>query len=146
MKKISTLLTVALLTASIGGAFSALAADSTSNQSTSVTSSTTPFAVVHDQSAYFPTGQGTVNFDYKAPASGTEKVQVFVQNNSAKTINVKMVSPSGTAWISGFTIAPGKSLISEHYFGASQQGFWLVYFDTNDGSPISVDVRVKDGL
>ncbi|WP_155590961.1 hypothetical protein [Lysinibacillus cavernae] len=113
MKKISTILTAALLTASIGGASSALAANSTSIPSISVTSSTvtevpnvkfidednnqnsiviTPYAVILETSASFPTGQGSLNFSYKAPASGTEKVQVFVQNNSAKTINVKMVS------------------------------------------------------
>ncbi|MCS1382969.1 hypothetical protein NXZ75_12250 [Lysinibacillus sphaericus] len=168
MKKLSSILTAALLTASIGGASSALAADSKSTQPASVSSTTisdvevpnvnfieegdeqnvviSPFSVILETTSYFPTGQGSLNYNYKWNGNGKETVRVYVKNNGSKTINFKMVAPSGTAWISGITIAPGKSTTSEHSFGISEHGSWSLEFSNSDGSPISVDTKVRDGL
>lgn len=179
MKKISTLLTAALLTAAIGtSAPTAFAGGNTSIPSTTpnvteiptfkgipsikdlpdITETEIPnvkiieddggistFALILSTSATFPLGQGSLPFNYKAPNSGTETVRLYVKNNSAKTINYNLVAPSGTTWLST-SVPAGKSVTTEHVFGASQAGNWVMYFSNSDGSSISVDANVRDGL
>ena len=87
-------------------------------------------------------GQGSLSFTYKAKSSGSEKVRVYVKNNGAKEINYKLISPSGTAWISS-SIAPGKQMTTEHVFDAGQAGDWKMSFSNSDGSSISVDASFR---
>lgn len=92
----------------------------------------------------FSSGQGTGSFAYKA-GSSSEKVRVSVKNRNKVAVNYRLTSPSGNDWVS-ITVKPGRSVTTEHYFDKNQAGTWILNFDTDDGSPVSVSVSVRDGL
>lgn len=164
-KKSMYILTAALLTASLGGVPSALAAEDTSYSANPIVASSATevpnvkviqdgdepnsgigiFSLILSTTANFPLGQGSLNFDWKAPSSGTEKVRIYIKNNSGKAINYRLVSPTNFTWVD-YTIDPGKSATFEHIFSSQSAGQWTMYFDNSDGSAISVEVNVRDGL
>ncbi|WP_258298203.1 hypothetical protein [Paenibacillus peoriae] len=104
----------------------------------------TLFSLLLNTTYNFSSGQGTGSFSYKA-ASSSERVRVHVSNNKKVPVNYRLTSPSGTNWAS-LTVKPGSSITTEHYFGKGEAGTWILNFDTDDGSPVSVNVSVRDGL
>ncbi|ASR45425.1 hypothetical protein B4V02_01230 [Paenibacillus kribbensis] len=104
----------------------------------------TLFSLLLNTTYNFSSGQGTGSFAYKA-GSSREKVRVHVSNNKNVAVNYRLTSPTGTDWVS-LTVKPGSSVTTEHYFDKNQAGTWILNFDTNDGSPVSVNVSVRDGL
>lgn len=92
----------------------------------------------------FSSGQGTGSFQFKA-GSSREKVRVHVSNNKKVDVNYRLVSPTGNNWVD-MPVRAGKSLTTEHWFDSQQAGTWILKFDTNDGSAVSVSVSVRDGL
>jgi len=53
-------------------------------------------------SGYFPAGQSTLSFAFKAPSSGTNTVQI--DSKSPKPIRFSLTPPKGTSWIESQTI------------------------------------------
>ncbi|WP_313149954.1 hypothetical protein [Lysinibacillus capsici] len=91
----------------------------------------------------FPTGQGSMSFNFKAPSNGTATIQIYVKNNSSQSIRFILTAPNGTVWIDGEIIKSGQSLTSTYELDASQAGQWFMKFDNNDGSSITVDINTS---
>ncbi|MBX8943933.1 hypothetical protein [Lysinibacillus sp. K60] len=94
-------------------------------------------------SSTFPTGQGSMSFNFKAPSNGTATIQIYVKNNSSQSIRFILTAPNGTVWIDGEIIKSGQSLTSTYELDASQAGQWFMKFDNNDGSSITVDINTS---
>lgn len=94
-------------------------------------------------SSTFPTGQGSMSFNFKAPSNGTATIQIYVKNNSSQSIRFILTAPNGTVWIDGEIIKSGQSLTSTYKLDASQAGQWFMKFDNNDGSSITVDINTS---
>ncbi|WDU80868.1 hypothetical protein [Lysinibacillus sp. G01H] len=94
-------------------------------------------------SSTFPTGQGSMSFNFKAPSNGTATIQIYVKNNSSQSIRFILTAPNGTVWIDGEIIKSGQSLTSTYELDASQSGQWFMKFDNNDGSSITVDINTS---
>ncbi|KMN41504.1 hypothetical protein HXV90_08725 [Lysinibacillus sp. JK80] len=94
-------------------------------------------------SSTFPTGQGSMSFNFKGPSNGTDTIQIYVKNNSSQSIRFILTAPNGTVWIDGEIIKSGQSFTSTYELDASQAGQWFMKFDNNDGSSITVDINTS---
>lgn len=101
------------------------------------------FSVLLDQTVSF-NGQGSADFTYKSDGED-ETVRVYVKNTSTKTVNYKLISPTGFVWVE-WSLDGGEDVTTEHVFGPAQEGEWELEFDTDDGSRASVQIKVRDGL
>ena len=156
MKKISTLLMATLLTVSYGCTpLTFTDTDSDTNTSSIdikvpkveiISEDKSPTTLLYEAMLTMPNGQGNTGFPFKALGDGkTETIQTHVKNHSPKTINYKLIAPNGTVW-SSESIEPGKTNTTQHVFGENEAGLWIMRFSNSDGSSITVETTVMDGI
>ncbi|GEM_PF-1621585 len=156
MRKFASLLTVTLFIFPLGGAsYIANHTHSSSRLPTLAATAEEPHStIIAEQSdemgdgsptllatsTTFPTGQGSMSFNYQATSNSTDAIRIYVKNNSTQAIRFILTAPNGTAWIEGEIIKPGQSFTTNYKVDASLAGEWFMKFDNSDGSSISVDI------
>lgn len=127
---------IALLTLSIAFTPAVIASSTTPVQSTEEANRD----VLSEARITFRDGQGTHSFDYEKK-DHSKITHVNVKNTGTKNVNYRLISPTGWVWVKT-TIQPGNTFTSGHAFGSQLEGKWSLQFDTDDGSPASLEISV----
>ncbi|MDO7908860.1 hypothetical protein Q5741_20970 [Paenibacillus sp. JX-17] len=85
------------------------------------------------------------SFYYTGKAS-PEKVRIYLNNPSKKTIRYTLYSPKDVIWMNNRTLAPGESATTEITLNSTHGGSWRFNFSTSDGSTAKIWLSVRDHL
>jgi len=92
-------------------------------------------------------GNGSTTFEYRAQSTGSsESVRLVLKNNGSTTFKYILTSPTGSQWISGFELAPGKSVEHTMTWNPSLAGYWKLYFQSVPTGYGSVSFQLRTGL